>query len=41
MNFESNNYGIGKEFQSVDIYEAVLNSGAYSLEMLRTYKHSL
>ncbi|QQR64708.1 hypothetical protein IPH92_04065 [Candidatus Kaiserbacteria bacterium] len=38
---ENDLYGVGKEFQSVDVYDAVLNSGAYTLEMLRTYKHSL
>lgn len=34
-------YGVGKEFQSVDVYDAVLNSGAHTIEMLRAYKHSL
>lgn len=31
-------YGIGKEFQSVDVYEAVINADAETMENLRQYK---
>lgn len=38
---KNNLYGFGKEFRGFDVYDAVLNSGAHTIEMLRAYKHSL
>ena len=34
-------YGVSKEFQSVDVYNAVLENGAKTVEDIRTYKTSL
>lgn len=35
---EKNLYGIGKEFQSVDVYDAILNGNTQTIESLREYK---
>lgn len=34
-------YGVSKEFQSVDVYNAVLEHGAKTIEDIRNYKKSL